>query len=71
MNIKTRMKKIRGVQDVGWNSRAMSLAIYYDEKSDLSTLKVKVASRIGDAGLNRAIEKINFYSMPTTRKKRR
>ena len=62
MNIKERMKGIKGVVDVYWNPSNLSLSIYHNNQF-LDELKLKVTAEIDKANLHRAIENINFYSL--------
>ena len=54
---------IDGVENCHYNFDAMSLAVYYNIKSDLLLIRIKIADAIDKAGVHRAVETINFYSM--------
>lgn len=60
VNIKDRMKRLKGVTDVYWNPNNLSLAIYYECDQNVDNLKIKVVDQIDKASLHRAIETVNF-----------
>jgi len=61
MKIQDRIKKINGVNAVYWNANSNKLTIYYHSLT-ANELKIRVASAIGDVGLQRAIENIVLIS---------
>lgn len=63
MKITERIEAIDGVENCYYNFDAMSLAVYYTKGSDLFFIKIKIVDIIDKAGLHRAVETINFYSM--------
>lgn len=59
MKIQDRIIKLENVVHVHWNGKNNRLVVYYKNTS-LDTIAVRVVSAIGEAGLQRAIEKITF-----------
>lgn len=60
MKIQDRIKALRGIEDAYWDSRQSRLVIYYS--GSLDRAKILVAGAIGEAGLQRAVDKITFIS---------
>jgi len=65
MKIQDRIKSIEGVDDAHWDSRQNRLVVYYWCAYPLEEMKIKVASAIGEAALQNAIDSITFISTAT------
>lgn len=63
MKITERIEMIDGVEDCHYNFDAMNLAVYYNIRSDLFLIRIKIADAIDKANVHHAVETINFYSM--------
>jgi hypothetical protein len=57
------MDRIPGVLDRHYNWSDMTMAIEYDSRADLDEIRLKVAAEVDAAGLNKAIQKIRYYSV--------
>src|SRR5580704_14787824 len=57
------MDRIPGVLDRHYYWSDMTLAIEYDSRADLDEIRLKVAAEVDAAGLNKAIQKIRYYSV--------
>lgn len=63
MKIIDRINKIQGVDMSFWNFKQNKLIIHYQDIIPLDTLKIRVLDEVGKAGLQRAIETIDFYKV--------
>jgi len=61
-NLTKNLKKIKGIDNVFFDF-PNNLTIFYNESSNLTKLKGKVQEYLSNSNLNRAIEKIKFYSI--------
>ena len=62
-NINQEIKKIGGVEDCHYDFESLSLSVYYDRMANLENIKIRVQAYITGKALDRAIEKVKFYSM--------
>ena len=60
MKIQDRIKELAIVEDAHWDSHQNRLVVYY--VGSLNTAKILVAGAIGEAELQRAIDKITFIN---------
>lgn len=62
MKIQDRMKQLDGITDSYWDASQSRLVVYYQNIS-LNCAKTRVSGAIGEAGLQRAVDKITFIEV--------